>query len=133
MKKNITNNGFTLAELLITISLIGIIIVSMAIFFAKGFISIKKNNALIPAINMATQHIEKIRQMDYDTIKSNYYPDTLECDIKRNNIEYNVAITAEMLYSGDIVDLTIDIKWEDGGKESGKKNITMETYIYTNK
>lgn len=121
-------NGFSLAEILITIAIFSIIVVSISIFFTRGFLSIKKNKSMLPAINMLNEQIEKMRKMTYSEFKTNYYPTSGTITISRNQVNYKMKI--DSVYMDNIADVTINIEWV-GTKEEGKRNLTMETYIYS--
>ena len=121
-------NGFSLAEILITIAIFSIIVVSISIFFTRGFLSIRKNKSLLPAINMINEQIEKMRKMTYSEFKTNYYPTSGTISFSRNQIQYKLKINS--VYMDNIADVTVNIDWE-GVKEEGKRSLTMETYIYS--
>ena len=125
MSKN--SIGLSLAELTVTIAILSVVIIGMVIFFSTGIQAIKKNNIIIPAINIINQHIEEMRQMSYSTILDNYT--TGEFDINKNNIDYKMYTTTRVIYEGDLVDVTIKLKWEVAGHK-GKQEVTMETFIY---
>lgn len=125
MKKS----GMTLAELSVTIAILGTMLVGMILFFTTGIQSIKKNNIMVPVINIANEQIEKMREMSYDTIMHSYYPSG-EFTFNKNNIDYKMKITTKVIYSEELVDININIDWQGTGK-TGKQNLNMETYIYT--
>jgi len=119
----------TLAELSVTIAILGAMIVGMILFFTTGLQSIKKNNIMVPVVNIANEQIEKMREMSYNTIMSDYYPSS-EFNLSKNNIDYKIKITTKVIYSEELVDISININWQGAGK-MGKKDLNMETYIYT--
>lgn len=121
--------GMTLAELSVTIAILSVMLVGMILFFATGIQSIKKNNIMVPVINIANEQIEKMREMSYNTIINSYYPSG-EFNLSKNNIDYKIKITAKVIYSEELVDIIININWMGAGK-IGKKELNMETYIYT--
>jgi len=126
MKKN--SWAMTLAELSVTIAILSVVIVGMVIFFTTGIQAIKKNSIIIPAVNIINEQIEKMREMCYDTILDNYT--AAEFDLNKNSVDYKMNITTKVIYGGDLVDVTIKLKWETAGYK-GKQEIKMETFIYT--
>ena len=122
-------SGLTLAELSVTIAILGVMIVGMILFFTTGLQSIKKNNIMVPVVNIANEQIEKMREMSYNTIMSDYYPSG-EFNLSKNNIDYKIKITTRVIYSEELVDMSININWQGAGK-MGKRDFNMETYIYT--
>ncbi|MEQ8170573.1 MAG: type II secretion system protein [Candidatus Eremiobacterota bacterium] len=121
--------GMTLAELSVTIAILGVVLVGMILFFTTGIQAIKKNNIMIPVVNIANEQIEKMREMSYDTIINNYYPSS-EFDIKKNNMDYKMKITTKVIYEEELVDIFVNINWQGAGKQ-GKKELDMQTFIYT--
>jgi len=119
----------TLAELSVTIAILGVVIVGMILFFTTGIQAIKKNNIMIPVVNIVNEQIEKMREMSYDTIINSYYPSS-EFDIRKNNMDYKMKITTKVIYEEELVDIFVNINWQGAGKQ-GKKELNMQTFIYT--
>jgi prepilin-type N-terminal cleavage/methylation domain-containing protein len=122
-------NGMTLAELSVTIAILGVVIVGMILFFTTGIQAIKKNNIMIPVVNIVNEQIEKMREMSYDTIINSYYPSS-EFDIRKNNMDYKMKITTKVIYEEELVDIFVNINWQGAGKQ-GKKELNIQTFIYT--
>ncbi len=119
----------TLAELSVTIAILGVVIVGMILFFTTGIQAIKKNNIMIPVVNIVNEQIEKMREMSYDTIINSYYPSS-EFDIRKNNMDYKMKITTKVIYEEELVDIFVNINWQGAGKQ-GKKELNIQTFIYT--
>ncbi len=132
--------ALSLAELLVSIAIVAVIIISMSVFFTRGLLAVKRNQALIPGYEVGKSQMEKIRRMSYDTILLNYFPSMSE-DIFQNGITYNAEVNTEIIYRPEIllsgshdgrslIKITLKIKWNDLNQE-GKKNILLQSYIYT--
>ncbi len=119
----------TLAELSVTIAILGVVLVGMILFFTTGIQAIKKNNIMIPVVNIVNEQIEKMREMSYDTIINSYYPSS-EFDIRKNNMDYKMKITTKVIYEEELVDIFVNINWQGAGKQ-GKKELNIQTFIYT--
>jgi len=122
-------HGMTLAELSVTIAILGVVLVGMILFFTTGIQAIKKNNIMIPVVNIVNEQIEKMREMSYDTIINSYYPSS-EFDIRKNNMDYKMKITTKVIYEEELVDIFVNINWQGAGKQ-GKKELNIQTFIYT--
>jgi len=136
------SKGLTLSELVVTIAIAGFLIISTAGFFAKGLVVFKKNQALIPGYSLGEQQLEKMRRATYDVIKNDYgLNNTSNFSLVQNNITYHMEVTTRVIYKPhlnglnisdgkSLIKVKLNISWE-AIKEQGKRNITIGTYIYT--
>ncbi|MEQ8224441.1 MAG: type II secretion system protein [Candidatus Eremiobacterota bacterium] len=136
------NKGLTLSELVVTIAIAGVLIISTAGFFAKGLVALKKNQALIPGYSLGEQQLEKMRRATYEIIKNDYgLNNTSNFSLVQNNINYHMEVITQVIYKPhlnalnisdgkSLIKVKLNITWE-AIKEQGKRNITIGSYIYT--
>jgi len=136
------NKGLTLSELVVTIAIAGVLIISTAGFFARGLVALKKTQALIPGYSLGEQQLEKMRRATYDVIESNYGLNNISnFSLIQNNITYHMEVTTQVIYKPhlnglhipdgkSLIKVKLNISWE-AIKEQGKRNITLGSYIYT--
>jgi len=132
--------AMSLAEICVAIAIISTIIVAMSTFFARGLISVKKNQSLIPGYTLGKSSLEKMRRASYDTIENFYFP-LYDDMIKQNGVEFYIHITPTVIYKPhptyggnndgrSLIKINLSIDW-DALEGQGRKDLTLETYIYT--
>lgn len=112
MQKN--NKGFTLLELLISLSIISIIFVTFYIFLNNSIKTNGKNEIDIKSLNIAQSEIENLRQQ----IKSK---------TSESNLKIKLSDTENIIISSDNNSNT---KWVDNGEN--EKLELIDTGIYKN-
>jgi len=132
-KKLYLESALSLAELLVSIAIVAGIIVSLSVFFTRGLLAVKKNQALIPGYEVGKSQMEKMRRMSYDTILLSYFPSMSE-NILQNGITYNTELNTEIIYRPEIllsgshdgrslIKITLKIKWNDLNQEGDRKSV----------
>lgn len=68
----LNDRGFTLLEVLLSITLLGILLISLLSFFNQAYSYTKKNEDKTIGINVARNVLHYIEQQDFDLIKSKF-------------------------------------------------------------
>ena len=74
--------GLTLLEVLLSITILGIVLMSFLSFFSQAYSYTKKNEDKTVGINVARNVLYYFEQQDFDRIDKAYFPEVEEFEIK---------------------------------------------------
>lgn len=155
MKHNKTNRGFTLIEVLISLSIVTIILLSLFSFYNSSIKFNKKNETDINSLNVSQTAIESMRiysklnnkfgidndgvdDLGFDNSESNWVDldseykiytgnlDTLE--IEKDNNKYLATINSVKRYKNNMSVYTVEL--ETKSKYNSTKKINLITQVY---
>lgn len=146
-KRTLLNNevGLTLIEILVSLSILGMIIIGTMQFFSQALMYTKANEHKTVAINVARNALMYMENQNFIKMKDhflthpenslficnnkyNHFPANenapLHCKkIKINNVDYDVTINANIDkdYESYMIPITVHVKWK------GRKNDEQTT------
>lgn len=80
--RNHNENGLTLIEVLLSITILGIIATTFLSFFSNAYSYTKMNEDKTVGINVARYVLNYFEQQDYDKVKKAYFPNETSPNIK---------------------------------------------------
>lgn len=157
MKHNKTNRGFTLIEVLISLSIVTIILLSLFSFYNSSIKFNKKNETDINSLNVSQTAIESMRiysklnnkfgididndgvdDLGFDNSESNWvdldseykiYTGNLDTlEIEKDNNKYLATINSVKRYKNNMSVYTVEL--ETKSKYNSTKNINLITQVY---
>lgn len=93
-QKKLSNKGFTLIEVLASIILISIILLSFAQIFMQSNKFMHRNNEQLVVINLADAVVEKLKSFPQEKNNSGKFFANYDKKIRMNDNDYDVAIVA---------------------------------------
>ncbi|MDU2198445.1 MAG: prepilin-type N-terminal cleavage/methylation domain-containing protein [Peptostreptococcaceae bacterium] len=157
MKHNKTNRGFTLIEVLISLSIVTIILLSLFSFYNSSIKFNKKNETDINSLNVSQTAIESMRiysklnnkfgididndgvdDLGFDNSESNWvdldseykiYTGNLDTlEIEKDNNKYLATINSVKRYKNNMSVYTVEL--ETKSKYNSTKKINLITQVY---
>ena len=144
MKRVPAERGVTLAELLVTIVLVGIFFAALVPVFVQAAQTSAGDNARTVALGIAQDKMERIRSLPYDDVETaNLYADTARglghhASAASGGKDYLVDYAVEYIYEpGSVFQepglelyklVTVDVYWE--GNPRPVKHVRLRTTIY---
>lgn len=157
MKHNKTNRGFTLIEVLISLSIVNIILLSLFSFYNSSIKFNKKNETDINSLNVSQTAIESMRiysklnnkfgididndgvdDLGFDNSESNWvdldseykiYTGNLDTlEIEKDNNKYLATINSVKRYKNNMSVYTVEL--ETKSKYNSTKKINLITQVY---
>lgn len=95
--KNLYTSGFTLVEILIVITLAGLIALPFTNMFIFGVKGSNDNTEQVLAYNLAREKIEEIKSLPYEHVKSDYenFREVFQDRVKYDNAYYSEEVFVE--------------------------------------
>ncbi|SHK12579.1 hypothetical protein [Tepidibacter formicigenes] len=104
MNKLNENKGFTVLEIILSLAIIEIIILSFISIFSNCFIWSLKSKEKLEALSLAQEYIEKIKADDIDTLIQDYNKKyfnegkyTIETVLESKNNEFNIKNSLKII------------------------------------
>lgn len=104
------NDGFTLIELLLAMSLLGIIILSVSVYFLQANTIASRNNESLVAVNLARANFERIKQHPFPEFEIPYNDATETSFTKNECMDAFPDEACEKRYETIINDDTYELK-----------------------
>jgi prepilin-type N-terminal cleavage/methylation domain len=136
MKKKLYKSGLTLIELIISLAILGILVISFVPIFSGGFISICASGNETNAMSQAQKYVDKVWKAGEvkdintaDEIKNTLGPDNYCSDMSKlylyegKDLKYNY-ITNENIEGSSYVKITVVVFYQ-----SGKRNVSLTSLI----
>lgn len=130
-KKARKSEGFTLIEVLITIFLLAIVLISLISAFIYGFNILSRIKQVAVAAQIAQEEMEKVRNMDFDSIL--LLGSTFAHEDLSQLLEGQGSRTLEAGPGDDIKKLTVSVIWKHRGEVQRKDVVTYVTREGINK
>jgi prepilin-type N-terminal cleavage/methylation domain-containing protein len=142
LKKSLSNKGFTLLEVLVSLVILSIIILTFANFFLLSNKTAVSNNDDLVAVNLAKATLEKIQINPFLYIKD---PRDGNIDYENNPITFNIDncpvnnSSCQNLFSSTInnetysISVTASQKSSDGDKNLNLINVVVEVKLDNSK
>lgn len=131
LKKARKSEGFTLIEVLVTIFLLAIVLISMISAFIYGFNILSRIKQVAVAAQIVQEEMEKIRNMDFDSILllgSSFSHEDLGQLLEGQGIRALEAGPGD-----DIKKLSVSVTWKHRGEPQRKDVVTYITREGINK
>ncbi len=124
--------GFTIVELLVSITILAIGILSLGVLFPAGMRSTMLTKQNTQAIEYCQQKIEYIRTLswnDTDLDAGTHGPDSLAMDTNNNVFILNYTIIDDHPIA-DMKKITVNVAWTYAGGTGGVKTRTRSISTY---
>lgn len=132
LKRKRNQRGLSLIEVLVTIFILAIIMISLISVFIYGFNLLSRTKQVTFATQTAQEAIEFIRNMSFDNVQTTTsFPAEINIPAYLNNGQGSLAI--EDGPGDDIKKLTVSITWDYRGKQMKKSIVTYITREGINK
>jgi prepilin-type N-terminal cleavage/methylation domain-containing protein len=132
LKRNRNQKGLSLIEVLVTIFILAIILISLISVFIYGFNLLSRTKQVTFATQTAQEAIEFIRNMSFDDVQTTTsFPAEINIPAYLNNGQGSLAI--EDGPGDDIKKLTVSITWDYRIKQMKKSIVTYMTREGINK
>jgi prepilin-type N-terminal cleavage/methylation domain-containing protein len=123
--------GFSLIELLISLFILGIVIVTISTIFFYGFNSVNRTKQVAMATQIAHEEMELIRNMKFENILTMGSTFTHDLFLELDNGEG--AVFVQDGPGSDIKKLTVRVSWDYRGESKLKNFVTYITRDGINK
>jgi len=132
LKRKRNQKGLSLIEVLVTIFILAIIMISLISVFIYGFNLLSRTKQVTFATQTAQEAIEFIRNMSFDDVQTTTsFPAEINIPAYLNNGQGSLVI--EDGPGDDIKKLTVSITWDYRGKQMKKSIVTYITREGINK
>lgn len=126
LKKKRNQKGLSLIEVLVTILILAIILISLISVFIYGFNLLSRTKQVTLATQAAQEAVEFIRNMSFDDVQTTTsFPSEIDIPDYLDNSQGSLAI--EDGPGSDIKKLTVSITWDYRGRQMKKSVVTYIT------
>ena len=115
-----SKKGVSLIEVMIAVLISAIVMLGGSFFFVSGTNQINLRRQYSVASQLASQKIEELKAVDYDTVAIGQVEDS----VTLQNSSYSRSVVTEDL--GSYKEVTVTITWGTGGQQN---NINLVTFI----
>jgi prepilin-type N-terminal cleavage/methylation domain-containing protein len=130
-KKNGREKGFSLIEVLIAMTILGILLMTLISVFIYGYTALSRTKQVALATQICQEEVERIRSMNFDDIVllgTTYTNDKLAGLYNGQGMR-----AVENSVGDDIKKLTVSVVWTYRGQELRKDVVTLITRMGVNK
>lgn len=132
MSKSIlrNNSGYTFIELLIALTILGLLITPILMMFSGSFLSIKNAGNQSAAVTLCRQQMEKVKALGYHSALELYSIESTDSNTLEKNIKdfpgfkrattvrpYILSCTNDSDLEVELLLIEITVTWNDGKKE----------------
>ncbi len=126
LKKENNQKGLSLIEVLVTILILAIILISLISVFIYGFNLLSRTKQVILATQTAQEAVEFLRNMSFDDVQTTTsFPPEINIPDYLDNSQGSLDI--EDGPGSDIKKLTVSITWDYRGRQMKKSIVTYIT------
>lgn len=130
-KKSKKSGGFTLIEVLITIFLLAVVLISLISAFLYGFNILSRIKQVAVATQIVQEEMEQVRNMDFDSVL--LLGTTFTHEDLGQLLEGQGTLALEAGPGDDIKKLTVSVTWKHRGEVQRKDVVTYVTRDGINK
>lgn len=125
-----SNYGYTFIELLIALTILGLLISPVLMMFSGSFLSIKNAGNHSTAVNLCRQQMEKVKSLGYDSALDLFSLEHSNSNAPEENINnfpgfkrvttvspYILTCTNKPDLNAELLLIEITVTWNEGGTE----------------
>lgn len=123
----------SLVEVAIAVAIITLVMVGILGLYYENVLVTKKMNQLFIATNLAKSRLERLRNVQFDTLSLSVEKDTT-LDKNGNSVENgefvrNTAVSTSYKGNADLTQVTVTVDYQMKGKLSGKPVSLTTVYV----
>jgi len=118
-------DGFTLIEVLVTIFLLGVSLISLLGLFVYGFNIVSRSRQVHIASQIVQEEVERIRNLDYETLISYGNGYSFQHDLLSELGQAEASVAIEDGAGEDIKKVTVSAAWKYKGRKLYRNLVTF--------